>query len=72
MGCENRGYKKSDVRSMTSQTWDEKKTRPDTQQYSRGRLSRSRRAKTARISKMLRDGPTNGPTDGPTDRHGKV
>ena len=42
----------------------ENKTRPDTRQYSRGRLGRSSNAKTARNSKKIRDGRT--------DRHGKV
>ena len=42
----------------------EEKTRPDTRQFSCGRLGGSSDAKTTRNSKMLR-------TDRPTDRHGK-
>ena len=45
-----------------------KGTRPDTRQSSRGWLGRSSSAKTARNSKMLRDGRTDGQTDGRMDQ----
>ena len=62
---------------QTSSYSDAWKTRPDTWQDSRGRLGRSRDAKTARNpKKFVTDLPTyrhtDIPTYRPTDRHGKV